>query len=83
VLSGCASDPPALTPTAGAGSAEAATSPTAGEPPSTAPLGQRLIHRARQYRGNPTWLGVITGALLVVGLGFGVVGLLRHSSRES
>jgi hypothetical protein len=41
------------------------------------------MHHARQYRGNPAWLGVLVGALLLVGLGGGVSVLLRHSSRAS
>jgi hypothetical protein len=67
----------------GAGSAVAATSPTGAELPPGAPALRRLVHHARQYRGNPIWLGVVVGALLVVGLGCGVVVLLRHSSRAS
>jgi hypothetical protein len=59
----------------GAGSSRA-TSPTARDPSASAPLPQRFLQRARLYRGNPPWLGVITGGLLAVALGFGVVTLL-------
>jgi hypothetical protein len=65
----------------GAGTAQAATSPTAGDPAPSASLPERILHRARQYRGNPAWLGVVTGALLVVALGFGAV-TLAAAARE-
>jgi hypothetical protein len=67
----------ARAPGAGAGSSETATSPTAAvqAPPSWSSWPERLLYRAREYRGNPAWLGIVTGALLVVALGFGVVTL--------
>jgi hypothetical protein len=33
---------------------------------------QWLIHRARSFRGNPVPLGVLTAAILVVALAFGI-----------
>jgi hypothetical protein len=45
--------------------------------PPSAPLYQQILHRARNYRGNPLWLGVFTGALLVFMLGLAVVTLRR------
>jgi hypothetical protein len=59
----------------GAGTSQAATSPTAGDPSPSSSLPERILHRARHYRGNPPWLGIVTGTLLVVALGFGVVSL--------
>jgi hypothetical protein len=65
----------------GAGTSQAATSPTAGDPPPSASLPERIFLRARQYRGNPPWLGIATGALLVVALGFGAA-TLAAAQRE-
>jgi hypothetical protein len=84
LLSGGAFDGrPALALSTGAGSADTATSPAGAELPPGASAPRRLMHHARQYRGNPAWLGVIVGGLLLVGLGSGVAVLLRHSSRAS
>jgi hypothetical protein len=82
LLSGGAVDSPP-TRAQGAGTAVAATSPTGAELPTGASALQRLLHHARQYRGNPIWLGVAVGALLLLGLGSGAVVLVRHSSRAS
>jgi hypothetical protein len=84
LLSGCTiGNPPGPAGPTGAGSAATATSPAGSELAPGAPALQRLMHHARQYRGNPAWLGVLVGALLLVGLGGGVSVLLRHSSRAS
>jgi hypothetical protein len=73
VLSGCGDGAPGpRPPVGGAGSPVAATSPTAPDPPAAAGLTQRILHRARLWRGNPVALGVVTGALLVVSLGLGL-----------
>jgi hypothetical protein len=78
LIAGCGSDgSTVLVQESGAGSSQAATSPTAGDPPPSAPLYQQILHRARNYRGNPLWLGVFTGALLVFMLGLAVVTLRR------
>jgi hypothetical protein len=67
----------ALRAPAGAGSPPAATSPTASEPRPSAPLAERILQEARHYRGNPPWLGALTGALLAAALGLGLVTLRR------
>ena len=56
-----------------------ATSPTAPDPPRSAPLPDRILQAARHYRGNPPWLGVITGGLLLLAAGAGAVSLVRLS----
>ena len=81
LLSGHAGDRVEAWVPSGAGTSQAATSPTAGDPPSSASLPHRILHRARQYRGNPPWLGIATGVLLVAALGFGVV-TLAEALRE-
>ena len=75
LLTGYAGDSVEAWVPSGAGTSQAATSPTVGDPPPSASLPARMLHRGRQYRGNPPWLGIATGALLVVALGFGVVTL--------
>jgi hypothetical protein len=39
---------------------------------SSSSLADRMLHRARSFRGNPVPLGVLTGAILIVALAFGV-----------
>jgi hypothetical protein len=48
------------------------TSPARVSDDTAASLSEKIIHRAREFRGNPWPLGILTGAVLLVALGLGV-----------
>src|SRR5262245_10693204 len=78
LLAGCGGGTPPEPPaSAGVRWLPNATSPTAPDPPRSAPLPDRMFQAARHYRGNPAWLGVITGGLLLLAVGAGAVTLVR------
>jgi hypothetical protein len=73
VVSACGDGAPApRPPSAGTGAPIEATSPTAADAPAAAALPERLLQRARLWRGNPLPLGVVAGALLAASLGLGL-----------
>lgn len=74
-LGGCGASPtvPAPGPTASGFDLGSLPTSPAGFSDDTPPtLAQRIIRRARAFRGNPEPLGVITGAVLLAALVFGV-----------
>jgi hypothetical protein len=48
------------------------TSPAGFSDDTAASLPEKIIHRAREFRGNPLPLAVLTGTVLLVALGLGV-----------
>jgi hypothetical protein len=82
LAAGCARHAGVPGPAAGgAGSPREATSPTVASDEAPSALPARVLYRAREFRGNPVPLGVLTGAVLVVALGLGVVTLLNAYRR--
>ncbi|HEX2438999.1 MAG TPA: hypothetical protein VHT71_11900 [Methylomirabilota bacterium] len=59
-------------PAGGIGIGREPTSPAGYSDETPSSLPERAIHAARGFRGNPVPLGVLTGAILVVALGFGI-----------
>jgi hypothetical protein len=69
LLGGCGSRPE---PSGGVNLGLLPTSPAGFSDDAPASLPEKIIHRAREFRGNPLPLGILTGVVLLVALGLGV-----------